>query len=521
MMNHEIFTYIVIICISGVLSTLLAIYAFIKRNVFSGSKLFILMSCFSAIYIFGHALELTSRSLDEISFWLKFQYAGLPFIAPTSLILILQFAGMDRFIKPKIMIPLFLIPSITFFMSATNDFHYLFYRSIYLRPNETAPLADMTAGPWYLVHGSYTFATLVLGAFILVWYWVQTSTTYWKQILTLLLGQIIPMTASFLYLIGLSPNGMDPVPMVMCLTSALYFWAIFSAKLFMLAPIARNRIFESMRDGVLVIDEANRIVDFNQAARGMIDKLKFAAIGENVESVWEDWAKFEKPQKNHEFEWINIGRSYHVRTTPVLKKNNLMVGKTIVLSDVTEQKKLEKQLKQLAYTDGLTKAYNRTYFMEKSKEKLANTVNAKTPLSLILFDIDYFKKINDRYGHSIGDLALCHIVKLCKKLLDPEFIFARYGGEEFVICLPNVNIDKAGEIAEKIRAAIEANPLETEMGPVLITSSFGVAEINNEVQTLDALLLEADKALYKSKEHGRNTVSLACEETSASLLQMH
>ncbi|MBL4951660.1 diguanylate cyclase [Neobacillus sp. YIM B02564] len=518
-MNLEIFTYVVIVCISGVLSSLLAIYAFVKRNVFSGSKLFILMSCFSAIYVFGHAFELSSSSLVEIKFWLKVQYAGLPFITPTCLVLILQFAGLDRFIKPKIMIPVFLVPLITFLMSVTNDFHHLFYRSVYLRPNESVPLADITAGPWYLVHGSYTFATMVLGTFILLWYWIQTRTAYWKQILTLILGQVIPMTASFLYLIGLSPMGMDPVPIVMCLTSTLYFWAIFSAKLFMLAPIARNRIFESMRDGVLVIDEVSRIVDFNQGARGMIEKLKFAAIGEKLDSVWSDWASFDPLPENREIEWCNKGKYYQIRITDVRKKNNEIAGKTIVLSDVTEKKKLEQQLKLLAYTDGLTKAHNRTYFLEKSQQELNRAINKVTSLSLFLFDIDFFKKINDGYGHSIGDLALCHIVDLCKSCLAPEYIFARYGGEEFVVCLPDVDLNRAGEIAETIRAEIEANPLETEKGAIPITSSFGVAEVTNEIQTLDALLQEADKALYASKENGRNRVTLAAHV--ANFLQLN
>ncbi|MGG3801636.1 histidine kinase N-terminal 7TM domain-containing protein [Metabacillus fastidiosus] len=302
-MNPDIFHYIVIISISGVLSILLAIYAFVKRKVFSNSNVFILISSFSAIYIFGHAFELAGSDLAEIKIWLKFQYFGLPFIAPTCLILILQYTGLHRFLKRKIITGLYIIPSITCLMSLTNDFHHLFYQSVYLRPNEKTPLVDMIVGPLYIVHGSYTFGCLLFGTCILIWYWKRVKAVYWKQVMTLILGQIIPMTASFLYLIGFSPYGMDPVPIVMCFTSALYLWAILSTKLFMIAPIARDCIFESMRDGVLVVDISNRLVDYNEAVEKMIPNLLSSSIGKNIYDIWKMEEDISEEQQK--FEWMN------------------------------------------------------------------------------------------------------------------------------------------------------------------------------------------------------------------------
>lgn len=96
--------------------------------------------------------------------------------------------------------------------------------------------------------------------------------------------------------------------------------------------------------------------------------------------------------------------------------------------------------------------------MERSQEQLEQAIQLNKSLSLFLFDIDFFKKINDHYGHNASDAAICHVVELCKKNLQPEYIFSRYGGEEFVVCLPDTNILKAGKIAEKIRAEIAKLP---------------------------------------------------------------
>ncbi|MFC0026533.1 GGDEF domain-containing protein [Neobacillus cucumis] len=176
---------------------------------------------------------------------------------------------------------------------------------------------------------------------------------------------------------------------------------------------------------------------------------------------------------------------------------------------MTKQKKLEEQLKHLAYFDGLTNIYNRSYFLDKSSEQLKNAIQTKAPLSFILFDIDYFKKINDHYGHLIGDAAIRHVVSICKKELEHESIFGRYGGEEFVLCLPGKSISDAAKIAEKIRAAIELTPLNTNQELIFVTASFGVSDLNPYAKTLEVLLHESDQALYASKESGRNAVHLA------------
>ncbi len=159
----------------------------------------------------------------------------------------------------------------------------------------------------------------------------------------------------------------------------------------------------------------------------------------------------------------------------------------------------------LSSYDPLTKLYNRRSFMEAGNKLLQSTDHDDSALSLVMLDIDHFKKINDTYGHHVGDLALTHIATVIKKCTSSEHIIARWGGEEIVILLVNHNLSEALAYAEYIRDYIEQTPLDSEGGTIGITASFGVA-VRQKGQTLEQLFQLADKSLYVAKDRGRNCV---------------
>ncbi|MFV2048924.1 histidine kinase N-terminal 7TM domain-containing protein [Metabacillus sp. YM-086] len=513
-MNSQIFIYIVFLAVSGVLSLFIGVFAFIRRKNFLGSTMFILISLFSSIYTFGHAFELSSQSLSMIVFWTYFQYLGLPYIAPLSLLLVTQYIGAEKYMTKKNVITAFSIPVLTTLIVLTNQFHHLFYQTIYLKQG-IAPLLGFVLGPWYIVHGSYTFACLLVGGILLLHYWKQTKSTYWKQTLVMLLGLYLPMIASFFYLIGLVPFSIDPVPVVLSVTAALYIWAFSSTNLFDLAPIARGLIFDSMRDGVVVLDQSKRIIDFNYAATSLINKLDDSMVGKKMDLLWEgnhDSSAFpfhlldsKDYESEFELEWHERNQYYQLRSSPIKKRSGDVVGNTIVILDVTEQRRLQKRLERLAYIDQLTNILNRSAFLEESIKLVKEMRNKDQTVVLILFDIDHFKQINDTYGHHIGDEAIRHVVRICKQLLQPNDLFGRYGGEEFVLCLPSMTLEEAGEYADMMRKSIENEPLVIKNETIHITASFGVTKVIEENMITDALNL-ADKALYASKRTGRNSV---------------
>jgi two-component system cell cycle response regulator len=165
------------------------------------------------------------------------------------------------------------------------------------------------------------------------------------------------------------------------------------------------------------------------------------------------------------------------------------------------------EIYRMAIVDGLTQIYNKRYFTEFIEREYARAQRHERPLSVIVFDIDHFKKINDTYLHIAGDYVL---KKLCsevhKTFIRKEECFARLGGEEFGIVLPDTPCVKAQILAEKIRRRIESVSFEFEGNDIAVTSSFGVAQCQVE-ETIDTWLKRADQFLYKSKSTGRNRVS--------------
>lgn len=168
---------------------------------------------------------------------------------------------------------------------------------------------------------------------------------------------------------------------------------------------------------------------------------------------------------------------------------------------VTEEQNIE--LKRLSGTDWLTKLYNRREIDENLVKLNQDAKRNGTSYSVILTDVDYFKKINDQYGHDIGDEVLIEITAIMNRIIGDQHISGRWGGEEFMVLCKNCGLKEAGEIAEKLRIAIENHKFKSD---IQITCSFGVSTYeNNEIVEI---VKEADEALYISKENGRNMVTL-------------
>ena len=161
----------------------------------------------------------------------------------------------------------------------------------------------------------------------------------------------------------------------------------------------------------------------------------------------------------------------------------------------------------LVMTDGLTQAFNKRKLDEELAREFARASRHQRPLSLVLFDIDHFKGVNDTYGHLCGDFVLQQIVRRTSEHLRAEQVFARVGGEEFVILSPEMEIEGAVELAEKLRTRFESEVFRYAELEVGITCSFGVAALEPEMSHPEELFAAADQAMYSSKDGGRNLVS--------------
>jgi len=197
----------------------------------------------------------------------------------------------------------------------------------------------------------------------------------------------------------------------------------------------------------------------------------------------------------------------------VVTKKGEIVGILSILNYFDYYNNVEEYLSNLAVHDGLTGVYNRRYFDETLVKEWKRAKREKTPLSIIMLDIDYFKKFNDTYGHQAGDECLIKVATtISETLRRPADLMARYGGEEFVVVLPNVELDYSVEFSETIRVKIEALKIEHKESNAnpFITVSLGVASIVPSSKISSAELVgAADKALYNAKSKGRNCVCVA------------
>lgn len=180
-----------------------------------------------------------------------------------------------------------------------------------------------------------------------------------------------------------------------------------------------------------------------------------------------------------------------------------------VMMDITERKAMEAELRRMATTDALTGVFNRRHFMTSIATEVERIQRHPRPISALMLDIDHFKRINDTFGHPVGDQAIKAMADICMEAIRNVDALGRMGGEEFAIMLPDTELEAATLVAERIRASVSRISISTPKGPVAFTTSIGVAQLTPLDASAGDLLSRADAALYEAKNGGRNKVVAA------------
>jgi diguanylate cyclase (GGDEF)-like protein len=178
-------------------------------------------------------------------------------------------------------------------------------------------------------------------------------------------------------------------------------------------------------------------------------------------------------------------------------------GLTIQRVNLLKQARI---LEDWAITDSLTGLHNRRHLIDLGELEFQRARRYKHPLSIVMLDVDHFKQVNDTYGHDIGDQVLKTVARSCREQLRNIDLIGRYGGDEFVILLIETDLLAARGVAERVRLYVSGVPAETERGPLSATVSIGISALDPDTLNLDALLSQADKAMYSAKKAGRNKV---------------
>ena len=192
--------------------------------------------------------------------------------------------------------------------------------------------------------------------------------------------------------------------------------------------------------------------------------------------------------------------------------DKIRLGATTTLK-FTYQDKLDESFQQqmidAALRDGLTRTYNKKFFQDRLETEFAYARRHKTMLSLVMFDVDYFKRVNDTYGHLAGDAVLVHLARITQATIRTEDVLARYGGEEFAVICRGIALLNAGVLGERLRARVEQENFDYQGSRLPVTISVGVAALPEaNAATPSELVRDADSALYEAKRSGRNRVCL-------------
>ena len=201
-----------------------------------------------------------------------------------------------------------------------------------------------------------------------------------------------------------------------------------------------------------------------------------------------------------------------VDNKPLADGDKILVGSTTILKFTYHDnldEVFQRQMYESALRDGLTKAFNKKYFTDRLESEFMFSVRHSAPLSLVMFDIDHFKKINDTYGHQAGDAVLTDLSTLMMMSLRTEDVFARYGGEEFAVICRGSDLAQGQVIGERLRRAVEGRQFGYEGKLIPVTISVGLAGMPDpKIKDATAFVAAADAALYRSKQGGRNRVSV-------------
>lgn len=262
----------------------------------------------------------------------------------------------------------------------------------------------------------------------------------------------------------------------------------------------------STQEGMVVTDKRGRIVLTNPAVETILGKSQdeiimagFLHLVDNPDVIRNQLNTDLEDKQPDQLEYRGLTLQLHAST--IFSEDGKEIGTAALIRDVTEEVRLNKELEKLSTSDALTGLYNRRFLDKRLQAELRRSQRYGSELSIILFDVDHFKKFNDEHGHSQGDRVLQSLGKTLKDALRDLDLPCRYGGEEFLVILPETGLEGAHKIAERLRTIVE----NTEVDGLSVTISLGVASCNKGKLDDGAKFTEiADQALYEAKRNGRN-----------------
>lgn len=462
------------------------------------------------IYIFGYMLELHSNSLETALFWNGIQYLTIPIISTLWLIMALLYIGLVKKVRSRVIPALFIIPVITYIARFTNNIYFLYYSGYTFKVYGEIGILELSKGYWYYVQRSYEVIEIVFIGLIFWIYSYRVSADKKNQYICFALLSWASISGMLLAVFDPTGLGIDYTAIILPTTLFILSFVIVKQDFFEISLKARNRCFYQSNDAIIILNDKKRIIDYNLKAIEFFEnngiKLTNADLNmfydDNstlIEALYSDQVEIYQDYFRYEHRYWEI--SSHIVSADVGKNQGIVK----IIRNITTEYSAKKHFEQIAMVDELTQLYNRRAFNEQAEQVIKQSDENDTSLIMLMFDVDFFKKINDTFGHQNGDLVLKRIAKEMGICFRNDDLIARIGGEEFVALLPGISESMAFIRAEEYRKRIADLRFIQEDLEYQVTVSIGIA-VYEKRMSLETLIFNADKALYEAKNSGRNKV---------------
>ncbi len=354
----------------------------------------------------------------------------------------------------------------------------------------------------------YVLITLVLCTYFYFQRYRKSSGNERMQFSLLLYASVLPYIALILVFINLGGSGIDYTAIILPPCILLINLALTKYNFLDIKNLARERVFEDSSLGFILLNRTYRVVDYNDQSKHLFNLLNIHLKETSLDKMLKDHLDILECIQNSSQEIvhriINQQDKYISINVKEIKNKEEIVGQLVTLEDVTEKERLRYRLLEMANTDVLSGLNNRRKFRESAEEVILRAQRYDQIVSLLMMDIDFFKRINDAYGHAAGDEVLKVFSNLLRQNFRTSDIIGRMGGEEFAVVLINCDKNTAYEKAEQFRFNVESYPIVVSEQTIQVNVSIGVSELNESANNLDSLINQADHALYQAKDTGRN-----------------
>ncbi len=486
--------YTIFLIVGMIIAMIFMAYIF-KLKPAENYKILITLAVGCIIWLLGNILDIISTDFGLKIFWNHVASLGVVMVTISFFFFALEYTGRKDWVTTSRIIYISIIPAIWLIFDFTNQLHGL---SLQYGMEKIDDYYYLTKeyGITFWIYTAYAYILVLHSYIYLVNMFLSAPSYIKKKAGFIIFLSVVPIAFNILYLIDLGPfKYFDPTPVSLTVSILFFLFGITSYRLGEIVPATRDALIENIRDGVIVLDRSDRIIEINPIAQKIIKSTKF--LGKDIKSFWPRYSDYLIGHSATDRE-LTAGTSgnkkiYDVQVSPYSDYRGDHISTIVSLRDITERKKTEEKLRYLSFHDKMTGLYNRAFFEEELKRL---DVDRELPMSVVMGDADGLKLINDTFGYEKGDDLLINIGRIIKDTCRMEDIVARWGGDEYAILLPRTSEETALEVVERVENNC-TNASSPDSMPISI--SLGVATKTDISQAMKEIIRQAEDRMRSRK----------------------